>query len=965
MQHYVSTKRTLRKHLANAPHQGFILLYRVGDFFESFFEDAHVLSRVLEIALTSKDAGKSLCKRVPMAGIPHHCLQENLRVLLEHSITVGVVDQVQPTSPSRPGKLVDRVVTRLITPGTACDESLMDSGTTSYLASIIIESSEGKQHSTNMGTSGWKSEMDIRFGFAYADVSTGEFKATQSSGLDALRRLLVSLSPTELLLVIPSSWETVDITIEQEIRNLGIEAVSRRKLLPLRTCQEILCSFHGVDDVESLGCRSKPLCIQAAGVLLSFVEKTMGFEGVGRDSLLLNKLSTFSVSESMSLDGACLRNLEVLRTARDGVKSRSLQWAVDRTETVMGTRCLRSWLLNPPLSLDTIVQRQLVIEALVKDGGAGVREIQLLLRTVSDLERFGGRLILQRTTPRELQTLCKSIVQVPGALKTLEECIREHLPVEHKSGSLDSLLSPVDGIVLNLSQKILSALVDSAPAILPSGVSAQGSASIEQFTAYNTQIFRRGYNQALDELRDRLGCPERWISKVEKREKARTGIDSLRIKHVKNTGYVVRVPRTTGEKILNEDAMFFKRLRYEQVQSTKAELRFRFDDLCSNEKEFNVGLSQIVTLELSMYEELRDQMRNHVPYMRALGYQVAQVDVLVGLAKVALEQNYVKPVMLPGSHRVLELVDIRHPVVEQTMPRGKSYVPNSFRLGNGDGSDSPDLMIVCGPNAAGKSCSLRSVGLVAILGQMGSFVPARSATMSISDRIFTRVGAVDDLSQGQSTFQVEMAETSCILSHATSSSLVLLDEIGRGTSSVDGIALAWSISEFLAVQWRGGPPPRSMFVTHYHELNHLSEMHGNVRSFHLHVQSDINNRQQWTATYSVVDGPCYDSSGIAIAERAGLPQAVIQRAQSVAELLRVPSQKIGAALREGLDASKEKSEAARNGCAKALEDICEENDTGTSYKSGYEDGYRAALAEVRASFERTMSTCSERLDKAK
>ncbi|CDF38168.1 unnamed protein product [Chondrus crispus] len=903
MHHYVQTKRKICRDLACASDRKLLLMYRVGDFFESFFEDAALLSAVCDLALTSKEAGKALGARVPMAGLPHYAIDDKIKMLLHHRVTVAVVDQVQSAAETAAGSL-----------------------RSSYLATVVVQGPAG---------SGEKREGEVfeewylngmRFGFSYADVSTGEFRVTDGEGINTLQRVLATVVPAELLLV---------------------AIVTHRDPHDLATAEGILNSFYAVQNVESLGCRGRPLCIQAAASLLSYTQQTLQVDSEQERPLPLNPLKTFALDDVMLLDATCLQNMEVVRTARDGDRERTLQWAVDRTVTVMGARCLRTWLLAPSTRLDVIQRRQNFVAAFLHDLRNRRTLVQAELKKVGDIERLGGKVGAGRASPRDLRWLCESILRVPAILKMTKACLQEN-------------------------PKISLGLVDPAPSSTPSEMMIRAVAfQKDKLSLASMRIFRAGYSEDLDNLRKAMEEPERWITVLEEQEQKRSGIDSLRIKHIKNAGYVLRIPRSVGERTMDKDPLFFQKLRYECVQSTKAELRFRFEELKTRESLHNSDLSEILSLEALLFNELRNKLAEHVPRLRVIARHIASIDVLAGFAQVAEELNYVMPQMLDKEERILHLDDARHPVVEQTLPVDKTFVPNSFQLGAKKGRSCPDLMLLCGPNAAGKSCALRSVGLICILGQTGCFVPARSAKISICDRIFTRVGAVDDIARGQSTFQVEMAETASILAQLTSSSLVLLDEIGRGTSAVDGISIAWSVSEHLTkgcvTEGRASSAPKSIFVTHYHELNQLASLHPNIHSFRLEVA-----KLEWIATHRIIPGASFESHGLAVARRAGFPREVLERAEEIAKLLKAPSHALGAELRKALSESSNSNNCGATHVV-AGDDENDEKETETEmtnaleqgvsmYQKGFEDGYESAKAELYADIQKAIVNLQPRLD---
>lgn len=883
-------------------------------------------------------------------------------MLLANHVTVAVVDQVQPARDASPGKLVKRAVTRLITPGTASDHALLDPNHNSFLAALVVKAMPA---------------ADVSFGFAYADVSTGEFRATEARGVDAIRRLLAAVAPSELLVVSDKCQQLLKDAVEKEIMDAGITLVSETHAISQQAAQTILCQFYHIDHVESIGCHEREACTEAAAVLLSFVTNTITSEMTDRHSIHLNRLVTFSASDTMTLDASCIRNLEVLQTTRARNNQLSLEWAIDRTVSSMGSRCLRSWILNPLMSVDTIVARQSVIEAFVNHVEDTVGNVQKHIRSVADFERLGGRVCSARASPREMRCLCQSVAILPDLFHHVHTCLMSQPRTESSHAFFEQITAEVDQHLMHLVSKVLACMMDPAPVTIVSEMAiSSGGVSKENLTYSAVQIFCAGYNPELDRLRQAVEEPDVWISELETKERSRSQIDSLRIKHIKNTGYVVRVPRSVGEKRMNDEPLLFSKLGYDRVQGTKAELRFRFKELKVKEKEHFSALSEAMLLELRLFEELRKDMMIHIDTVRRVGRQVAAIDVLAGLAEVARTQRYCKPNMLPSSDRRMKIVDGRHAVVEQTLPVGTSYVPNTFSLGDVEDESCADVMVLCGPNAAGKSCALRSIGLIAILAQIGSFVPAQYAELSICDRIFTRVGAVDDVAKGQSTFQVEMAETACILSHATSSSIVLLDEIGRGTSSRDGIAIAWSVAEYLANGMKEGCA-RTLFVTHYHELNYLADVYKNVKAFHLHMehaeeyQVDAEKRNpdddiyKWITTYRIVSGASFNSMGLAIAKRAGFPDTVLRRAEDIGNLLRNPFRMLGDELKSVLSGDggiemRDKVESESNGAVEINVDnersVVQERE---QFGTGFANGYAQAIADMRKGLDKLSSSQEE------
>lgn len=951
MQQYVMTRRTLHEKLCTTSDRRLIMLYRVGDFFESFFEDAHLLSTICGIALTSKEAGKALQMRVPMAGIPHFSLDDKVTMLLAANVTAAIVDQIQPSAAAPSGALVKRAVTRLISPATAADDGLRDAGLSSYIASVHLYSSTYQRKTTVAD-----SDDALRFGLAYADVSTGEFCATDGTSFDALQTLLVTVAPCEVVLTASATAKAFIPRVADCARKAGVAVVTTRDVSSDVAASESLAAFHAVDDVESLGCRNRPHLIQAAATLVGFVKDSLTVSDDTESFISLNRLTTFIQGDFLQLDDVCLKNLEVLHTARDGGRARSLQAVVDRTVTAMGGRKLRSWLTSPIKDVSAIKTRQAIVSALMSDAGAVLSTVQGELRMIADLERLGGRVSTGRVSPREMRWLCESLRHLPGLFTSLRDCMKG-VDDAHISDWIHSL---DEGLHL-LAEEVCEGLADPAPTSLLSEVAIRsGVAAKENWDIGYMGIFRSTYNEELDSLRREIDEPEAWVNKLEWQEQDRCGIDALRIKHVKSRGYIVRLPRSVGERKLEEDAMFFTKMGYEIVQGTKAEMRFTFPELKERARVHHSAVSDVLLLERELFLQLCDRMVGYVPMLRQLGGFVASIDVVAGFAKVALERGYCKPHVVPADERILSVSEARHPVVEQVLPTGRTFVSNTLQIGSGlEGDGFPDVMLLCGPNAAGKSCALRSLGLIVILAQCGSFVPASHAEISVCDRIFTRVGAVDDVARGQSTFQVEMAETACILSHATKSSLVLLDEIGRGTSTADGISIAWSVAEHLSQ--RGKTSPRTMFVTHFHELNHLADLYANVKSFHVRMENigrDVNDHNSgdenefpsndWFTTFVIESGPSYESMGLALAKRAGFPAGVTKRAEEIASILSNPCKALGIQLQEALSVTRETCETKQNAVPNSISQPAElaEDDRRKLYNVGFKEGYRKAIEDM-------------------
>jgi len=846
MRHYAEVKDQY-------PHS--LLLYRMGDFFECFFQDAVTVSRELELTLTSKDAGKDV-GRVPMAGIPHHALDRYSVLLVEKGYAIAICDQVEDAA-SAQGPLVRREVTRVITPGTLLDEGMLKARQNNYLAAVVIAG----QH----------------WGLAYADISTGEFLTTQASDLEQLGQELTRLQPSEVL--VPTNAPDIGGMLRP-----GERSPLLPDCLPPQFCytlrpqhpfvqtearQRLLQQFR-VRTLEGMGCEHLPLAVRAAGGLLEYLEDTQK-----ETPLLLPPLSTYTLTEYLILDSQTRRNLEITQTVREGTFHGSLLWALDRTVTAMGSRALRRWLLQPLLDRAEIAARQQTIQELVSHGVLR-QELQTVLKQIYDLERLSGRAGSGTANARDLVALAASLERLPELAVRVTNAASPYLQaLQHIPPELE-----------HLGQHLRAHLVESPPLHLGEG-----------------NLIRDGVNPQLDALRQQLIEDQQWLANLEVYERQRTGIPTLKVGFNKAFGYYISISRAKAEQAPAD---------YIRKQTLTNEERYITPELKDRETRIFNARDQLNQLEYEIFIGLRQAVGVEADRIRTIARAVAAVDVLLALAEVAIYQGYCCPNMVDG--RELTIVGGRHPVVEQSLPAG-FFVPNATDLGRDESEtrDSrrdrfanrtatrPDLIILTGPNASGKSCYLRQVGLIQLMAQMGSFIPAQSATLGISDRIFTRVGAVDDLATGQSTFMVEMSETANILNHATPQSLVLLDEIGRGTATFDGLAIAWSVAEYLATVIRA----RTIFATHYHELNELASILPNVANYQVTVKE---LPDQIIFLHQVQPGGADRSYGIEAGRLAGLPPTVIQRAKQVMQQIEKHS-KIAVGLRKSVGGKR----AAGNG----------------------------------------------------
>ncbi|PZO36357.1 MAG: DNA mismatch repair protein MutS [Leptolyngbya sp.] len=808
MRHYVEMKEQY-------PHA--LVLYRVGDFFETFFQDAISIARELELVLTSKDAGKAI-GRVPLAGIPHHALDRYCTLLVEKGFAIAICDQVE--DPAVAQGLVKREVTRVITPGTVIEEGMLSASQNNFLASAVV--------------------AGHHWGLAYADVSTGEFLTTQGGDLDQLGQELLRLQPAEVLF-------PVDAPNLGAMLRPGDKSDQLPSCFPRQFCytlrpqgpysqsearQRLLQRFR-LRSLEGLGCDHLPLAVRAAGGLLHYVEETQKTVQAP-----LQPLYTYTLAAYLVIDHQTRRNLEITQTARDGTYNGSLLWALDRTVTAMGGRTLRRWLLQPLLDVKGIQSRQSTILELLQDGNLR-QMLQHKLKQIYDLERLAGRAGSGTANARDLVALADSFLRLPDLAALAEKAQSPYLQA----------LQYVPPELEKLGQMLRSHLVETPPLYLTEG-----------------HLIRDGVNPQLDDLRQQAVDDQKWIAELEPAERKRTGISTLKVGFNKAFGYYISVSRARADQAPDD---------YIRKQTLTNEERYITPELKEREtRVFNIE-SEINALEYEIFNQLREQVGQQVELIRKVASAVAAADVLCGLAEVAIFQGYCCPEM--DESRAIAVTDGRHPVVEQLLPAG-FFVPNSNYMGtipaDRDAKHAQDLIILTGPNASGKSCYLRQVGLIQLMAQMGSFVPAKGARLGVCDRIFTRVGAVDDLATGQSTFMVEMNETANILNHATPRSLVLLDEIGRGTATFDGLSIAWAVAEYLAVEIEA----RTIFATHYHELNELAALIPNVANYQVTVKE---MPDQIIFLHQVQPGGADKSYGIEAGRLAGLPPSVIQRARDV------------------------------------------------------------------------------------
>jgi DNA mismatch repair protein MutS len=775
-----------------------ILLYRLGDFYEMFFEDAERASRLLDLTLTSRSKGDDA--RVPLCGVPHHSVQPYVQKLLEHGHKVAICEQVEDPATAR--GIVDRKVVRVITPGTVLEEESLDPRAPSYLAAAIAQGE--------------------RQGLAVVDLSTGEMRATESESLEGLSQELARLRPREVVLASHSFEEATLARLPPTLRTseLPLEDFAPERL------SEWLEKRFGAEAAPLW--KTRPLAAAALGALLGYLDRQL----VGTQHLRAPE--PYESEEFLVIDETSRRNLELVETAR-GERAGSLLWALDRTRTPMGARTLRRWLLYPLLDPVRIGERLDALEELA--GEPALREdVASALEGLGDLERLAGRIGSGTASPRDLVRLRQALGRSETAQARLGEARAARLR------QLRDAIHPLPA----LRDLVTRALVDVPP-----------------LSARQGDLIRAGYSSEIDELRALRHDGKSWISELEARERSRTGIGSLKVRYNKVFGYYIEVTNP-NLKLVPTD--------YLRRQTIAGGERFVTPELKDHEAKVLGAEERLRALEGALFEELVRGVAKHLAAILATAGAIAELDALGSLAAAAVDGRYVRPLL--DRSPAIEIREGRHPVIERMLPPGR-FVPNDVELD----PDRTQIVVLTGPNMAGKSTYLRQTALIVLMAQMGSFVPAAQARLGIVDRIFTRVGAADNLAAGDSTFMVEMKETAHILAHLTPRSLVVLDEIGRGTSTFDGISIAWAVAEHLHAS-----PARAktLFATHFHELTELPLTAERVANFSVAVkewQGDV------VFLRRIVSGPASQSYGIHVARLAGVPDRVIVRAREILQNL--------------------------------------------------------------------------------
>lgn len=778
-----------------------VLLFRVGDFFETFEEDAKTASKVLGITLTKRANGAA--GEVPLAGFPHHAIDTYLPKLVRAGYRVAVCEQTE--NPKFAKGIVKREVVEVVTPGVALSDKLLDHKKNNFLLSIYLENEIA--------------------GLAFADISTGEFQTYEVKQTE-ISQQFGAINPSEIL--IPKKLKQVlEPIINKSIPSARITRIDDW-IFDFGYSSELLMNHFNTKTLKGFGIEKFNTGICAAGAALNYLRETQK-----ANLTHINKIARFNPSDYMLLDYSTKRNLEITFTMQDGEREGSLISILDKTETSMGGRMLKKWITSPLRKLDPILKRQECIEDFVINKTLR-KNIKTELSEIGDLERLISKICTGRVNPREIVNLKTSLKKIPLIKQLLDQSSVETIT------AINSKLNPLDKLV----EIIESAIADDPPLAMSDG-----------------GIIRKGFNLELDELRSLSTNAKDWIANLQKTERERTKISSLKVSYNKVFGYYIEISNANKEKVPDN---------YIRKQTLVNGERFITPELKEYEDKILNAQENIQNLEYKLFDEVRIAADKETESIQENAQLIAKLDCYQSLAECAVEYNYTKPELTTLDN--FEIIEGRHPVVERILPPGEKFTPNSCRLSSSD----EQIIILTGPNMAGKSVYLRQIGLLVLMAQIGSYIPAKKAVIGLVDRIYTRVGASDNISAGESTFLVEMQEAANILNNASSKSLILLDEIGRGTSTFDGISIAWAITEYL--HENPNLTAKTLFATHYHELNEMAEIFPRIRNYKVEVRE---YGDKVIFLHKVTQGGADHSYGIQVAQMAGLPQFVTNRAKEI------------------------------------------------------------------------------------
>lgn len=796
-------------------HPNAVLLFRMGDFYETFDDDAREVSRILGITLTKRSNGQA--KDVALAGFPHHALDNYLPKLVRSGLRVAICEQLEDPKYAR--KIVKRDVVEVVSPGVSLHDELLDPRRSNFLAAIHFDDDRSAK---------------AVVGVAFIDASTGEFQVTEVAR-PRLEEVLQTIGPAEILV------ERGRKEIFDGFHDRGFVVTPREDwVFGFDFAYETLLRHFKTHSLRGFGVEELRTGIVAAGAALHYLDESQN----GRLPQV-RRIVEYASDEYMLLDPPTKRNLELITSMRDGGRDGTLVDIMDETLSPMGARLLRSWLVRPLRRLNQITRRQDAVEALVRSDSLR-KALRDELAEVGDLARLATKASVGRASPRDVVNIRLTLERIPAIKAALADESRHFL--QEIGDQLQHCTHIVD--------RIKHALVDDPPASVADG-----------------GLIRDGYDEALDGLRSLARSGKDWVARMQKQEMERTGIPSLKVGFNRVFGYYLEVTNTHKEKVPDE---------YIRKQTLVNSERYITPELKEYEERILTAEEKIESLETELFNQLRLALAEEAATLHHNSTMLATLDCLTGLAEIATKQRYVRPELTDG--RDLDIVDGRHPVVEHMLPPGEPFIPNSVRLD----PETDQILVITGPNMAGKSVVLRQVGLIALLAQVGAFVPARSARIGVVDRIFTRVGASDNLAAGESTFLVEMNETANILNNASPSSLILLDEVGRGTSTFDGLSIAWALVEYL--HENAEIAARTLFATHYHELNELASRLERVRNARVQVQE---HDGKVIFLRKLVEGGADHSYGIEVARMAGLPAPVLDRSRVI--LKHLESQRLASA----------------------------------------------------------------------
>ena len=784
-------------------NQDCILFFRLGDFYEMFNEDAKLAARELDLTLTSRDRSKPKEEQTPMCGVPYHSVDSYIARLVQKGYKVAICEQME--DPALAKGLVERDITRIVTPGTVTESCMLDENKNNYMGCVYGEGG--------------------KFGLAFCDVSTGAFFATVCADAQSVASELGRFSPSEVLRYGSNvDCEAIEDAIFRRLNCCVDEG--KAELFSLEKSEELL-EQHFSQNLAQLGIAGMPAAIIASGALLRTLLTLQK-----NDLAHIRQLQYYTTGKFMELDLDARRNLELTETMRSKEKKGTLLWVLDKTHTAMGGRLLRSWLEKPLLDPVEITRRHAAVEDLV-DNVILRGELEEALRDVTDLERVMTRIVTGTVNCRDLLGLARGFRALPEVKRLLQNCGAPML------AKLEQAIDPMT----DCADLIENTIVDDPPLTVREG-----------------GIIRKGADAEADRLRDIMEGGSGTIAAIEASEREKTGIRTLKVGFNRVFGYYIEVSKSFMDQVPDT---------YIRKQTLANCERYITQELKELENQVLTAKDRLTALEYQIFTKLREHLAQQAARVQLTAQAVAAADVLCSLAAVAVQRGYCRPEITLG--REISITDGRHPAVEAVL-NDTLFVPNDTNLGSEDNQ----VAIITGPNMAGKSTYMRQVALIVLMAQMGSFVPARSAKIGLVDRVFTRIGASDDLASGQSTFMVEMAEVATILKYATSRSLLILDEIGRGTSTYDGMAIARAVLEYAANPRRLGA--KTLFATHYHELSTMEEKLPNVKNYNIAVKK---RGEQMIFLRKIVPGAADDSYGIEVAKLAGIPNAVIARAREI------------------------------------------------------------------------------------